>query len=669
MTDEPRQPEEPEAPDTPEGADEEQEATPATWAGRQRSQADAPDDAAAEHSLPEEVAASADEPDEEEPEDETEDEELEDDEEAEEADDAEDAEESPQETIEANTPALADSEAAKEKAMAGLKARTAEHEAKRKGTTQAPTAKPKAIPAPPPPVAVAVAQEDEDEGPARRPVWPRFLAASFLIVVSMATATAVSLLVYLADFAKGIGGLEELQPNLTAVEPGKPQTFLILGSDKRTSAPGDPGRSDTTILLRIAPDSAITMMSIPRDLRVNIPNVGIDKFNAAYSYGGPEKTLKTTQQLTQDKIPINHVVNVDFLGFADAVNAIDCVYVDVDRHYYIPPETGTAEIDVSAGYQRLCGLKALQYVRYRHTDNDLVRSARQQDFLREARQAVPPSKLLNDYDQLTDILKKYTTSDIDGPATLLNLGKLLFAARGAPVVEVHFPTTSLGDRSGYVTSNDDLIQQAVSKFLDPYGTEASTSASSGGGKPSGGKNQKKEKKSKPEEKPKTPTPETPDASTSVIDSTASGQQYAELLQNTQHQESGKPLLTFPIFYPTRLTPGSSITDESRAFIIDGPGDEVYYGYKFVVSTPGTFGAPAYYGFSGTNWKDPPILANPSETKEIAGRDYDLFYDGERLRLVAWHTDKGSYWVTNTLTQQLSASQMLALAENAREYTG
>ena len=54
------------------------------------------------------------------------------------------------------------------------------------------------------------------------------------------------------------------------------------------------------------------------------------------------------------------------------------------------PSSGISEIDIEAGYQRLCGFKALQYVRFRHDDNDLVRSARQQDFLREARQKLPP---------------------------------------------------------------------------------------------------------------------------------------------------------------------------------------------------------------------------------------------------------------------------------------
>lgn len=692
MTDEPRDKQTPDE----ENGEETEAPAPATWAGKKRAGADD----AAEHEIPSDVDGSADgagaadtsdeaeePPDEFEFDEEEQGGEGEGDSESEEPDGDEIDEESDQnldeelaaavpatqETIEADTLAVADSEEAKEAALAGLKARTAEHAAKLEAAKSPSTedgaeAKPSppAKPAPAEPAPPAE-EEDEKEKAPRRSIWPRFVAASFLIVVSMATATAVSLLVYLTDIAKGLGGLEV--NGLTAVEAGKPQNFLILGSDKRADTPGDPGRSDTTILLRINPDlNVISMMSIPRDLRVNIPGHGIDKFNAAYSYGGPQKTLKTVQQLTQDRIPINHIVNVDFLGFADAVDAIGCVYIDVDRHYYIPPNSGVAEIDIQAGYQRLCGLKALQYVRYRHTDTDLVRSARQQDFLREARQAVPPSKLLDDYDELTDILKKYTTSDINGPATLLNLGKLIFAAKDAPVQEIHFPTTSLGDSNGYVTSNNELVQKAVSQFLNPSGvaTQASQGGSGKKGGDKGGKGSSKGHGGGEKPKPETPPP------VPLIDSTASAQQYAELLQNTQHQQSGKPLLDFPIFYPTMLTPGSAIDDESRAFVIDGPGNDVYYGYRFVVTVPGAPGAgfpTAYYGVSGTNWKDPPILANPSEEREINGRTYQLFYDGDRLRLVSFKTDQGSYWVINSLTQQLSAGQMLAIAQNMREYTG
>ena len=76
-----------------------------------------------------------------------------------------------------------------------------------------------------------------------------------------------------------------------------------------------------------------------------------------------------------------------FNGFWRAVNAVGCVYADIDRRYY----NDSAEyvyIDVQPGYQRMCGRKALQYVRFRHEDTDIVRAARQQDFLRQAKQQI-----------------------------------------------------------------------------------------------------------------------------------------------------------------------------------------------------------------------------------------------------------------------------------------
>ena len=206
----------------------------------------------------------------------------------------------------------------------------------------------------------------------------------------MATALAVSALVFVADIAEGLGGIDGVSERLDDVPGGDPQTILFLGSDIRPT--DDTGRSDTTLLVRVDPDrDSINLLSIPRDLKVTIPNHGIDKFNAAYSYGGPELTLRVVKQLTG--LPVNHVVNINFTGFADAVNAIGCVFIDVDRRYYVPEGSEYSAIDppIEAGYQKLCGLKALQYVRYRLEDNDLVRAARQQDFVREARQKIDPA--------------------------------------------------------------------------------------------------------------------------------------------------------------------------------------------------------------------------------------------------------------------------------------
>ncbi len=213
---------------------------------------------------------------------------------------------------------------------------------------------------------------------------------------------------------------------LAAVEGKQPQTILILGSDKRGGTPGDPGRSDTAMLLRVDPEKEfLALLSLPRDLKVEIPGYGTDKLNAAYSFGeqfepppkgagGTGLAIKTIKDLLG--IDINHVVNIDFEGFYDAVNAIDCVYIDVDRHYYNPDGGDYDDIDIKPGYSKLCGYRALDYVRYRHGDNDIVRGARQQDFIREARQRIPPRELLpwiGGGDELIDIFTKNTSSDVD----------------------------------------------------------------------------------------------------------------------------------------------------------------------------------------------------------------------------------------------------------------
>ena len=560
------------------GQDKPEAPPPATWAGRERSPPDEPPAPGEEHG---DGPTPGRRDEEEELEEELDADELEEEELAEELGQGDGPDPAPsQATVEADTPALADREAAREAALAGLRARTAEHAAKQGagvrrradgGAHRAPAERP-----PPsrrsrrPPGAPPPAGPDLEEGPPGRGLWPRFLAGSLLIIVAMTTATAVSLLVYLKGIARGLGGLPSVHSQLEVADPGNPQTILILGSDQRPT--DESARSDTTILLRVAADQ-ITVMSIPRDLKVNIPGHGIDRFNAAYSYGGPKLALKVVKQLT-GLDNINHVVNVDFNGFADAVNAVDCVYVDVDHHYYhsnlgLAASEQYAEIDVPAGYQRMCGYNALQYVRYRHEDNDLVRAARQQEFLREARQELPASKILADRSQLIDILKRYVTSDIENVTDVVSLGKLFIGARGASVVQIHFPANLGGPSASYVTASESAIQEAVARF---EGESEPTPEQ----QPAGGGSKERPSEEAGRQAAAPPPPPLVDSSVTGV----SGEQLAAELA-AQKTKSGKPMLDFPIYYPTKLAPGSSLTDDSRAFPIDGPGDEEYHGYKFV----------------------------------------------------------------------------------------
>jgi polyisoprenyl-teichoic acid--peptidoglycan teichoic acid transferase len=490
-------------------------------------------------------------------------------------------------------------------------------------------------------------EEPQDDKAPKVGLWARFLTASLVIVIAMATATSVSLLLYASDIAKGLGGIQGVQDQLEDVPGGDPQNILILGSDKRPELEEE-GRSDTTMLLRLDPEGdAIALLSLPRDLKVNIPGYGVGKLNDAYTVGGPKKTLEVVKQLTG--IQIHHVVNVDFKGFEQAINAIDCVYVDVDRRYFnanegLAPDQLYAEIDIQAGYQLLCGDRALQYVRYRHTDNDIVRAARQQDFLREARQKIGPSRLFNDREELIDIFKKYTTSDINDVGTMISVLKTFLAAADAPVKQVHFEG-QLGPT--YVTASNEQITKAVEQFLGLEDTPGSLEDAGGGDKGGGGG--KKDKKK--------PKPDGGDGGPPLIDSAGTGEAFGQQFA---------PAVGFPVFYPTKLVPGSQIIDESREYKIADEDKNVHTAYKLVFSVPGSAVPFEYYGLMGTTWTDPPILDNPTETREVGGREYYLFYDGDRLRLVAWTTTKAAYWLNNTLTQALEEDEMLAIADSMAE---
>src|SRR4051794_18603551 len=201
-------------------------------------------------------------------------------------------------------------------------------------------------------------------------LWKRLLLGALLVIFASAAATAVAAFREVDRVVNALRIHPELKlgTELAQTDPGKPQTLMLLGSDRRPknnvegAAPG--ARSDTIILIRLDPHKqATSMMSLPRDLKVQIPGHGTDKINAAYEDGGPRLTLKTVKLLTG--LRINHVVNVDFRGFYAATNAMGCVYPDIDRRYY-NNTPGYAYINVPPGYQRMCGRKALQYVRFRH---------------------------------------------------------------------------------------------------------------------------------------------------------------------------------------------------------------------------------------------------------------------------------------------------------------
>ena len=519
---------------------------------------------------------------------------------------------------------------------------------------------------------------DGEAAPKPKRFWWRFLLASVLIVAVSAGATATSVLLYIDSIAQALGHNDKLHNKLNRalanVHPGDPENILILGSDKRAGEEfeEDPGRSDTTILLRLDPEKdSIAVMSIPRDLKVEIPEYGTGKFNEAYTYGGPKLTLQVVKELTG--LPIQHVVNVDFLGFVRAVDAIGCVYTDVDRRYYhsnvgLPPDEQYSEINIKPGYQKLCGVKALQYVRYRHTDTDIVRSARQQSFISDARQQISLKDLVFDQSELIDIFTEYTTSDISDGRTMLEVLKLFIASRNAAIKQVHFPA-ELGP--SYVYASHSAIEGAVKEFLSGETSEEAAGGEGGkqkakkkghGGKPKHGKKHKK--KQKPKVEPVKPGED------GLVPAREAGEAEAEA---AARKVGGG----FPIFYPTRLPSGAHFVEtdpyehvvDPRVYRFKDTSGDRHVAYKMVAVMEEPDGYH-YFGVQGIKgWEDPPILDNPSVTEEIHGREYEIFVDSGRIKLIAWHRGSNTYWIANDLEQSLGNEQMVGMARSANVVMG
>src|SRR3954452_20207637 len=297
------------------------------------------------------------------------------------------------------------------------------------------------------------------------------------MVVLTAAAPATAGLLAIKDVAHGIPILAEKVP-ADPTKPGKPQTILLLGSDRRYKERNDKhaARSDTIMLIRMDPSQeATTLLSIPRDLKTLIPGHGYEKINAAYSLGGPKLTLRTVRELLD--IKVNHVINVNFSGFRKAVDLLGCVYTDVDRRYFhsnagLPAAAQYAEIDIHPGYQKLCGAKALDYVRFRHADSDFVRAARQHDFLRQAKQQISVGEVFGDRKELLRIFGHYTQTDISSRNTpvILGLLKLAYESSKSPLTEIDFPATDSPDGSSVQIAPDALLD-TVDRFIDVRGKD------------------------------------------------------------------------------------------------------------------------------------------------------------------------------------------------------
>jgi LCP family protein required for cell wall assembly len=308
-------------------------------------------------------------------------------------------------------------------------------------------------------------------------MWKRFVAGMVSIFVLTATGSATAVLLEIDRLDRVVS--EAAPPPLDVpeldIDPGGPQTLLLLGSDRRFEdrRRGRPSRSDTMILVRLDPDAgATTILSLPRDLRTEFAGGRVDKLNYAYEAAGPRGVVRAVKRLMGPGFPVNHVVNVNFGAFTRGVKRLGCFYIDVDRRYFNdndPPTASAeryAEIDLQPGYQRMCGLDSLDFVRFRHLDTDFVRSARQQHYLGLAKDQVDFRRLFADRDELLRIFATYTDTDVKDLRARLRLLRLAAEAAQQPLRRIELDG-DISEDLAYVNVPDAEVERARREFLDP----------------------------------------------------------------------------------------------------------------------------------------------------------------------------------------------------------
>ncbi|PWJ56029.1 transcriptional attenuator, LytR family [Quadrisphaera granulorum] len=259
--------------------------------------------------------------------------------------------------------------------------------------------------------------------PPRKKRWARLvLLVAAVLVVSLAVGA-----VALWRSAPAVGHLGDPFSAIPAADrptveaaAGTAQNILLIGSDSRANGTGDKGdeddddgastapevdwtrggqRSDVLAVLHLSADGrSAAMISIPRDSWVPVPGYGTTKVNAAFAYGGAELAVRTVEQLTG--VRIDHVVAIDFSGFARITDALGGVKICV-------PKTVTDHLGtVAAGCQVMDGQQALTYVRQRKTlaGGDFDRERRQQNWMRSVLAGATDRGLLSDPAKLADVV-------------------------------------------------------------------------------------------------------------------------------------------------------------------------------------------------------------------------------------------------------------------------
>jgi LCP family protein required for cell wall assembly len=568
--------------------------------------------------------------------------------------------------------------------------------------------------------------------PRRRRLWLSIVGWSLWGILGLAVAISLGSYIYLDDTLEAAApdtpDAKAARRATTPVLPGEPENILLIGSDTRPEL-GDPGRSDSLILVRMdSKRGFISMLSFPRDLLVQIPDVGEGKINSAFSYGAAT-TIKTVEALTEQ--PVNGYVIIDFEGFARLVDEVGGVYLDIDRRYY-NKNIGTAasnyaDIDLQPGYQRLNGTDALAFVRYRHNDGDYARIARQQQFLSELKRQTKDLGNLTNVTSFRKIFGENIEISITNPRRFLGLLALALETPDDRIARVKIQGSgNLVNGAAVEVASSQEIAAKVSEWKNPEFEEGedtdapidpatvAVSVLNGSGRVLAAESLAQALSERRYRASVGGNARSLDYDGSVVYYADGFRQPARRIRGmlgsaasvaplNENDANGNQVVVVagddwnghlrPPPKPEVRPPASTIDTTSlvdplrraqRALglkvmvpmkVATGSSLKILRAY-YVEGGSGTGGPPAvklvfqvgygkYWGITMTSKRNVSILEGQTGSYTTGGREYLTYYDGRNLQRLAFTVGDVTYWVSNTLGNDLSAKTIEEIAKSMR----
>ncbi|MBU5942330.1 LCP family protein [Streptomyces griseoincarnatus] len=323
----------------------------------------------------------------------------------------------------------------------------------------------------------------DGHGPQRpAPDWRRRIKWTAITLVTVLFVTTVATYFW-AD--SKLNREVDLSKVIERPEKGEGTNYLIVGSDsreglsdedkKRLRTGSSEGKRTDSVMILHTGDNGPTLISLPRDSNVEIPTFkGSEsgktyqgtgrqvKLNAAYAEDGPELLVRTVEFNTG--LHIDHYVEIGFAGFANIVDAVGGVEIDIPQDI----KDTKSGADLKKGKQTLNGEEALAFVRTRYAlaGSDLDRTKNQQKFLSAlANQVATPGTVLNPFRLYPTMSAGLDSLIVDKEMGLFDLADMFWSMKGVSGGEgtsMNMPLA--GSSGGNLLWDKDKVKQLVNQL-------------------------------------------------------------------------------------------------------------------------------------------------------------------------------------------------------------